>query len=93
MPENRRHVRFPEHLADREGLVFHNGHSLKALVIDESAGGLGVIVESGARLVQGQVLEFAEHGPTQLRRRFRVAHVSSQSEYSVMRVGLEWLGS
>lgn len=89
MINTRRSFRYPAHLSEREARLYCGGAVIAAAIVDESAGGLGVIVAETGTLVPGTILEIEEIGAKWPRRQAKVTHVDPE-EMKLFRVGLEW---
>lgn len=90
MVNNRRSFRYPAHLAEREATLYVGQESMESAIVDESAGGLGIVVEAVGRLVPGLAVEIEEEGSGLKRRAAKITHIKPD-EFDVFRVGLEWV--
>jgi hypothetical protein len=84
----RRSFRYPAHLTEREATLHCGKEQIAAAIVDESAGGLGVIVADAGGLAPGVTLEIEEIGTQRARRTAKVTHVDLDDD--LYRVGLEW---
>ncbi len=90
MVNNRRGFRYPAHLTEREAMLYVGQESIEAAIVDESAGGLGIVVEVVGRLAPGLTVEIEEEGSGSKRRAAKITHIKPD-ELDVVRVGLEWV--
>lgn len=90
MANNRRSFRYPAHLAQREATLFVGEEVIAAAIVDESAGGMGVVVADASGLLAGRLVDFEEEVPSQGRRVAKITHVRPD-DFELFRIGLEWV--
>lgn len=90
MENHRRSFRYPAHVAQREVTLYVGAVAIGAAVVDESAGGMGVIVADASGLKTGKTIDFEEIGPIQNKRLAKVTHVLPD-DFELFRIGLEWI--
>lgn len=90
MPEHRRSFRYPAHLAERDATVYIDGEGYESVIIDESMGGVAILLPRNVAVRAGQQLDVEEIGVPVGRKLARVMHALPE-EPGIQRVGLEWL--